>query len=155
MAFVGSDFPFRITVNINGTNRAMALDGIHTTDATDPTKKPYFPALKYQGASYSREAVDGSSTGRNQKGTMIREMVATKVKWQLEFVPCNQEQLKHLLDAVEGVTFQFTYPDPTKTSGASTGTFYVGSRSAPVWQVDRTSSSGALWGNLKMDFIEM
>lgn len=129
-------FPFQIG--------GVALDG-----------KSTLPALKYQGASFSLESVDSANTGRNQDGLMIRDMITTKIKWQLEFVPCSQAQLKNLLYAISGSSFQFTYPDPLKTSGTSTGTFYVGARSAPVWKVDRSTSSGGLWGNVTMDFIEM
>lgn len=128
-------FPFRLG--------QVALDG-----------KSTLPAIKYQGASFSLNAVDSASAGRNQSGTMIRDMVTTKIKWQLEFVPCNQTQLSNLLNAISGSFFEFTYPDPLKASGTSTKTFYVGDRSAPVWEVDRTNESAGLWGNVKMDFIE-
>ncbi|MBO4733500.1 MAG: hypothetical protein J5662_03395 [Clostridia bacterium] len=137
-------YPFKLKVG----NSWYALDG--------KDNNGYFPAIKYQGASVSLEGVDSASAGRNQNGTMIRDLVATKVKWQLEFVPCTQTQLKHLLDAVAGASFLFEYPDPTKTSGTtSTKYFYVGTRSAPVWKIDRSTSSGGLWGNVTMNFIEM
>lgn len=137
-------FPFRLKVGSNW----YALDG--------KDNDGYFPALKYQGASFSLEGVDSASTGRNQSGKMIRDLVSTKIKWQLEFVPCTQSQLKHLLDAVAGASFLFEYPDPTKTSGTTNDkSFYVGSRSAPVWQVDRSNSGVGLFGNVTMNFIEM
>ena len=133
-------FPFKIG--------NVALDGRST-----------LPALKYQGASVSVESVDGSSTGRNQSGTMIRDMIATKIKWQLEFVPCTQAQLSALLQAVSGASFSFTYPDPRKSSGTTTGTFYVGSRTAPVWITTKdgsgVSNGVGLWGNVTMNFIEL
>ena len=130
-------FPFRIG--------GVPLDGSST-----------LPALKYQGASYSLESVDGSSAGRNQQGVMIRDKIADKVKWQLEFAPCNQAKLSALLAVVKPASFSFTYPDPSKSSGTTTGTFYVGARSTPVWKIEHTGNRDVeLWGNVTMNFIEM
>lgn len=130
-------FPFRIN--------DIPLDGTST-----------LPALKYQGASYSLESVDGSSAGRNQEGKMIRDKIADKVKWQLEFVPCTQAQLSNLLNEVNNTKFDFTYPDPTKPRGTNHKDFYVGARSTPVWKIEHTGNRDVeLWGNVTMNFIEM
>lgn len=146
---MASNFPFKIN--------NIPLDGSGD-----------LPALKYQGASYSRQAIDSSATGRNQQGTMIREQVASKDKWQLEFVPCEQAKLGKLLSALDSASFSFTYPDPLYGSGVSghtsitrTATFYCGDRSAPVFLIEHTpSTTGAsrkvgLWGNLKFNVIEL
>ena len=132
-------FPFKI----NG----IPLDGSGT-----------LPALKYQGASYSRQAVDSSSTGRNQSGTMIRDMITSKDKWQLEFVPCTQTQLYNLLTEIDDASFEFTYPNPMASSGTTTKDFYVGDRSAPVWKIEHNENSGRdveLWGNVTFNVIEL
>lgn len=138
-------FPFRIN--------NIPLDGTST-----------LPALKYQGASYSLESVDGSSAGRNQQGVMIRDKISDKVKWQLEFAPCTQDKLSALLEAVKPASFDFTYPDPTKPSGTATKKFYVGARSSPVWKIvhedgrlehEFVNREVQLWGNITMNFIEM
>ena len=136
---MSANFPFKIG--------GVPLDGSST-----------LPALKYQGATYSIQAIDGSSTGRNQAGEMIRDLVTSKVKWQLEFIPCTQTQLYNLLNAVKNASFSFTYPDPMKSTGTTTGTFYVGDRTAPVWKIEHDDSTGRdveLWGNVTFNVIEM
>lgn len=132
---MAAGFPFKIN--------NITLDG-----------KSTLPALKYQGASVSIEAVDGSSTGRNQSGEMIRDLITQKLKWKLEFVPCTQTQLAALLTQINGASFTFTYPDPLGRQSPPTK-FYVGSRSAPVWQIDRNNNAVGLWGNVSFDVIEM
>lgn len=113
------------------------------------------PALKYQGATYSRQAVDSANTGRNQKGVMIRDMVGQKDKWQLEFAPCDQVAMKNLLTLLDKSSFQFTYPDPTGSS-TTTKTFYCGDRSSPVFKLTKTGTRiVGLWGGLSVDVIEM
>lgn len=133
-------FPFQI----NG----RPLDG----SGSDSTK---LPALKYQGATYSRQAVDSANTGRNQKGKMIRDLITQKDKWQLEFVPCDQYAMKNLLSLLDSSSFDFTYPDPLGTKTV-TKTFYCGDRSSPVFSLTRTETRiVGLWGGLSVDVIEM
>lgn len=123
------------------------------------------PALKYQGASYSRQAVDSSNTGRNQSGNMIRDMLTSKDKWQLEFIPCTQTQMGQLLKVLDGKSFSFTYPDPLYGSGLTghtsmtrTATFYCGDRSAPVFMLTKDGANSrpvSMWGNLTVNVIEL
>lgn len=113
------------------------------------------PALKYQGASYSRQAIDGSAAGRNQKGKMIRALITQKDKWHLEFAPMTPAQLKSLLEEIDEETFSFTYPDPI-TGTNKTKTFYVGDRSGAILKMPATNNSRSiLWGNVSFDIIEM
>lgn len=111
-----------------------------------------YPALKNKGASFSIEAIDGSGAGRNQEGTVIRDLIAQKIKWQLTFAPCTSSQLANLLSLINGETFSFTYPNPV-TGTSSTGSFYVGARSAPVCLCD--SNGNILWDNLSFNVIEI
>ena len=137
---MASNYPFKI----NG----QPLDG----SGSDSVR---LPAIKYQGASYSRQAVDSANTGRNQKGTMIRDMLGQKDKWQLEFVPCDQIAMKNILNLLDASSFQFTYPNPVGT-GNVTKTFYCGDRSSPVFSITRTGTRiVGLWGGLSVDVIEM
>lgn len=137
-------FPFQI----NG----FTLDGKPST-VSGTTKT--LPALKYQGATYSRQAVDSANTGRNQSGKMIRDLITQKDKWKLEFVPCTQEQMKALLDEIDGASFSFTYPNPTGSS-TTTKTFYVGDRSAPVYKIKHSGTRIVeMWGNLTFNVIEL
>ena len=115
------------------------------------------PALKYQGASFSRQAVDSANTGRNQAGEMIRDLITQKDKWKLEFVPCTNAQFYALLAVLDNASFTFSYPNPVG-SGFVIKPFYCGDRSGAVLKLQKSSVSGrtvALWGNVSVDVIEM
>lgn len=136
------EYPFKI----NG----VALDGRST-----------LPAVHWQQASWSLEDVDSSNAGRNQKGAMIRDRVATKIKWNLEIIPSNHKQMAALLNAMSAQSFSFTYPDPRKdpTTGSAltTGYFYVGARSAAPWKMWADDGNGKveMWGYLTFNLIEL
>lgn len=135
---MATNFPFKIG--------GVSLDGSGS-----------LPALKYQGASYSRQAIDSSSTGRNQHGEMIRDLISQKDKWQLEFVPCTQAEFSALISVLDSASFNFTYPNP-KGTGVITKVCYCGDRSAPVFMLgDKkdTNRSVGLWGNFSVNIIEM
>lgn len=109
------------------------------------------PKIAFGGASCTVSDVDSAQSGRNQKGEMIRERVAVKIKWQLSFPPLNPYQMKCLLSAVASPSFEFTYPDP-RSGTTSTGTFYVGDRTTPVYsEVDGLP----FWENVSFSVIEM
>ncbi len=103
------------------------------------------PALKFGGATYSRQAVDSANTGRNQSGELIRDLITQKDKWRLEFAPCSSTQLTALLNQIDSAFFTFTSPFGSKT-------FYVGDRTAGVLKIDKNGN--AVWGNISFDIIE-
>lgn len=109
------------------------------------------PEIAFDGATCIVSDVDSAEAGRNQKGSMMRDRVAVKVKWQLSFPPMSSTMMKNLLSAISAPSFSFTYPDP-RTGLIKTGTFYVGDRTAPVY-----SESGGLprWKNMSFSVIEM
>lgn len=50
--------------------------------------------------------VDGSAAGRTQSGLMIRDYVATKMKWEFVSVPLPRAVCENLLQAVRPETFR-------------------------------------------------
>lgn len=94
--------------------------------------------------------IDGE-TNRNAKGDMARDRIATKRKLELEWPPLSQSQIKTLLNAVSGVFFTVTFPDPQL--GVITKTMYVGDRTAPAYFYN-TKTKEIEWQGLKMNFIE-
>ena len=126
-----AEFPFKI----NG----IPLDGSSS-----------FPALKWQGATYSRQAVDSANTGRNQEGDLIRDLITQKDKWKLEFIPCTSTELNALLTTIDGAFFQFTAPNVGSTT-TDTKTFYVGDRTATMLKLVLGGES--LW-DVSFDIIE-
>lgn len=112
----------------------------------------YLPEPAHGGAIFSVQDVDSAETGRNQNGEMIRERVAIKIKWQLTFPPLNRAKCSALLNALSGVTFEFSYPDPYKATGLTTKTCYVGDRTTPIYS---TASGMPMWENMSFSIVEM
>lgn len=105
------------------------------------------PAIKYGGATYSVNSVDGSGAGRNQKGDMMRDQIALKGKWEIEFSPCTTAQLNALLNAIKGSNFILTAP-------VGSGKYYAGERSCPMLFYSREKNAW-LWNGVSMHFIEI
>lgn len=122
----------------------FAINGVYLNGAN-------LPDIGFDGATCIVSDVDSAESGRNQLGTMIRDRVAVKIKWQLSFPPMSPTMLKNLLSAISASSFSFTYPDP-RTGEQSTGTFYVGDRTSPVY-----SEVGGLpfWKGASFNIIEM
>lgn len=123
----------------------FAINGVLLDGNTLPT-----PAIK--GATFSVQDIDSAETGRNQNGDMIRERVATKIKWQLTFPPLSRKMLAPLLNALSPIQFQFTYPDPYKTSGTTTKTCYVGDRTTPIYSM---VSGVPMWESVSFSIVEI
>lgn len=98
--------------------------------------------------------VDASTTGRNAAGTMIRDRVAVKHKFNCKWVGLSQTDLSTLLNAVTDVSFTLTAVDP-RTATRTNYTVYVGDRSAPVYWYPSTNTNTWMYASLSMNFIEM
>ena len=123
----------------------FAIDGVKLDGTT-------LPEIAHNGATFSIQDIDSSNSGRNAQGKMLRDRVATKIKWQLSFPPMNQSKFSALLSAVSGVSFSFTYPDPESSTGVTTKTCYVGVRTAPIYSM---INGEVLWQNVSFGIIEM
>ena len=55
--------------------------------------------------------LDGESN-RNAAGQLIRDRIAVKRKLNLEWGPLSQSEIAPILNAVSGVFFTVTFPDP-------------------------------------------
>ncbi|CUN79549.1 MULTISPECIES: DUF6711 family protein [Clostridium] len=92
--------------------------------------------------------LDGESN-RNAAGQLIRDRIAVKRKLNLEWGPLSQSEIAPILNAVSGVFFTVTFPDPQL--GIITKTMYVGDRTAPAYQyIDEEVK----WSGLKLNLIE-
>lgn len=122
------------------TINGIALNGVN------------LPEPAHGGAVFSVQDIDSSETGRNQNGLMMRERVATKIKWQFTFPPLSREMCSALLNAISGVTFELGYPDPYLPSGMSFKMCYVGDRTTPIYS---TASGMPMWENISFSVVEM
>lgn len=92
--------------------------------------------------------LDGESN-RNAAGQLIRDRIAVKRKLNLEWGPLSQSEIAPILNAVSGVFFTVTFPDPQL--GVITKTMYVGDRTAPAY---RYIDEEVKWSGLKLNLIE-
>ena len=92
--------------------------------------------------------LDGESN-RNAAGQLIRDRIAIKRKLNLEWGPLSQSEIAPILNAVSGVFFTVTFPDPQL--GVITKTMYVGDRTAPAY---RYIDEEVKWSGLKLNLIE-
>lgn len=92
--------------------------------------------------------IDGE-TGRNANGDMVRDRITTKRKLDCEWGMMTQEEMSQLLNAVSAVFFEVSYPDPVK--GQTTGTFYVGDRTAPSYTFTEKFKP---WSGAKFNLVE-
>jgi len=95
--------------------------------------------------------IDSEATARNTLGDMLRDRVTVKRKIICEWPPLTMSESSAILQAVQDVFFEVTYPDPVTGSTAETKTFYVGDRSMPLLLI---RNGEYLWQGLKMNFIE-
>lgn len=72
-----------------------------------------------------------SDSYRNLNGKLIRDRIAVKRKLECSWNALTQSQASALLGSVTSTFFTLTYPDALL--GTTSGTFYVGDRTAPIY----------------------
>ena len=111
------------------------------------------PAL--EGLEVTLQDLDSESSTRTANGTMKRDRIVgganAKRKLKLRFPALKPAQASTLLQAISGVFFYVSYPDPY-TGTFRTAQFYAGDRSAPVYSAD--ASGNALWNGIEFNLIE-
>lgn len=110
------------------------------------------PEPAHGGAIFSVQDIDSAETGRNSEGDMMRDRVATKIKWQFTFPPLNRAMCSAILNAIADVTFELEYPDPFSPTEMATKTCYVGDRTAPAYS---TASGMPMWESISFSAIEI
>lgn len=92
--------------------------------------------------------LDGESY-TNAAGELIRDRVAVKRKLDCVWGPLTQAEISVILTTVTDAFFTVSYPDPI--TGVTSGTFYVGDRTTPMY---RNINGVILWEGLKMNFVQ-
>ena len=98
--------------------------------------------------------VDASTTGRNAAGTMIRDRVAVKHKFNYKFPPLSQADATEILNAVRDSSFTLTTASP-ETGAKTNYRVYVGDRSLPVYWMPNHNQNSWLYETLTLNLIEM
>lgn len=98
--------------------------------------------------------VDASTTGRNAAGTMIRDRVARKHKFNYKFAALTQAEVTEILGAVQDVSFTLTTASP-ETGAKTNYRVYCGDRSMPVYWMPTSNNSSWMYSTLSVNLIEM
>ena len=107
--------------------------------------------IPVQEMTVTINAVDYDS-GRNADGTMERNMLGEKRKVELSLPPLHSDALRPVMAAISGTehaAFTASFPDPWVAGGVYSGEFYVGDRSAPVYNFALD-----IWNNVKFNIVE-
>lgn len=83
---------------------------------------------------------DADSSVRTSDGRLNRDRVRVIRQIEIGWSALTTVQIKQILDAMEDVFFDFTFPDP-KAGGYITRKMYVGDRPSPV----AFERNGVLW----------
>ena len=122
---------------------------IQSANGTWVDIKPY---IALEGLKYSRNDVDGANAGRTQDGTMVRDRVTTKVRWDVTCRPLTGSELSTVLTLIKPDIFTLKYTDP-ETNTEKTGSFY--SNNIPVQFKLRRNNGEELWVGLTFPVVEI
>lgn len=93
---------------------------------------------------------DGDSSVRTSDGTLNRERITVKRQIDMTWNALPMDKISALLQSMDGVFFDFTYPDPMIGS-YTTKKMYVGNRPSTI----PFEKDGELWWNgLKITLTE-
>lgn len=101
-----------------------------------------------QELTVSIAAVDYDS-GRAASGKMQRKMLGTVYTYSITMPPCDTKTIKEGLRALTGSSQKCEFFDPI-TGDMRTSTYYVGDRTAPIYNFKND-----IWNAWSFDMIEM
>lgn len=81
------------------------------------------PYTAYGGIKWQRSDVDGKNAGRMLDGTMQRDRVAIKIRFDVTCRPLTAAEQAKILSAIEPEFVTLTYTDPV-TNSTKSGQFY-------------------------------
>lgn len=111
-----------------------------------------FTALKApKEITYTLSDMDASSSGRSQAGLMFRDVVAQKVKLQVQWGGLSESECATILNAIDEPFFYLRYPD-AKQGAKRVMQCYVGDRTSPIFRQD--TDNLWKWQGLSVSFIE-
>ena len=93
--------------------------------------------------------MDITNAERNAQGDMLIDLISRKRKLELEWVNIKDTEVKKLINAMDPIIFNVTYPDPKE--GKVTKTFYKGDR---TWGMYMYNNGDPIWSSFKVNLIE-
>ena len=110
------------------------------------------PYIKYQGIKWSRNDVEAANAGRMQDGTMQRDRVAIKYRWDVSCRPLTAAEQATVLSLINPVYITCTFTDPV-TNTTRTATCY--SNNIPSTYCIKDSRNRDWWMGLAFPVIEV
>lgn len=118
-----------------GENPIRSVNGL-------PVKAPDAYAWKL-------EDISASDAGRTESGKMDKKRIGQVIGIELSWKWLTTEEISKILKTFDPEYINVCYLDP-KEGGYVTAEFYVGNRSAPLYDLGR----GGLWSNLAFNLIK-
>jgi hypothetical protein len=109
------------------------------------------PYIALEGLKYSRNDVDAPNAGRTQDGTMVRDRVATKIRWDVTCTPLTSDKLSLILTLIQPEIFNLKYLDPM-TNTVKIGSFY--SNNVPAQFKLHRANGEEVWAGLTFPVVE-
>ena len=110
------------------------------------------PYIAHEGLKYSRNDVDGPNAGRTHDGTMVRDRVAVKVRWDVTCRPLFADELATVLTLIKPDTFNVRYTSP-ETNTVVVGAFY--SNNIPAQYSLKHPDGREVWIGLAFPVVEL
>ena len=110
------------------------------------------PYIAFEGLKYTRNDVDGPNAGRTQDGTMVRDRVAVKAKWEVTCKPLTSSELAKVLSLIKPDTFNVRYLDP-ETNTVVIGSFY--SNNVPAQFKLHRANGEEVWAGIAFPVVEL
>ena len=107
--------------------------------------------IKFGGVKWSRNDVDGPNAGRNLKGDMIRDRVATKIRMDIACRPLTGEEHTRLMRLLMPDNITVNYDDPVY--GSASKVMYANNHSSEYLMRDTKGTE--YWHNVSFPLIEV
>ena len=108
------------------------------------------PYIAFGGLAWRRSDADGPNVGRELDGTLIRDRVAIKYRWDVTCHPLTGAELSTILKAIEPEWVTLEYDDPV-TNTVKTARFY--SNNIPATFAMRLKDGTPVWTGVTFPLI--
>ena len=108
------------------------------------------PYIAFGGVKWSRYDVDGPAAGRMQDGSMVRDRVATKYRWDITCRPLTADEQATLLTLLQPEYVLVDYTDPLDNAVKSA---YYYSNNFPSTYCLRRPDGTELWSGLAFPLV--
>lgn len=108
------------------------------------------PYIANQGLQWQRQDLDGPNSGRAMDGTMYRDRITTKFRWDVTCKPLTAQETATILSLIQPEYITVTYTNPI-TNTEETSEFY--SNNIPAQYLMKIGNE-EYWGGITFPVIE-